>query len=207
MAALIAVKQHILRPTTLLIGHIPCLDHQVSFRLGREPPSDTPPLYRAYRLAGVAPAIVPIVSLATYEVDLIAMTDEEAEGHVAAALGCSTVQTPSSRAFVELHRARFGEQAPLTAGAEAPYFQEYLLAEAERRAEDALVQPLLEALAGATFTAPQRQVRIDAQTQHTWLWPRIARLDHQGRFRPVLESSEGVPPSPYRVDYQMEVQR
>ncbi|KQQ56720.1 hypothetical protein ASF66_20800 [Pseudomonas sp. Leaf129] len=36
LATLIAVKQHILRPATLLIGHIQFLDHQVSVRLGGE---------------------------------------------------------------------------------------------------------------------------------------------------------------------------
>jgi branched-chain amino acid transport system substrate-binding protein len=169
--------------------------------------SDIPPLYRAYRLAGFDSAKVPIVSLATNEVDVLAMTDEEAEGHVAAAPWFSTVQTPASRAFVERYRARYGELAPLTAGAEAAYFQVHLFAEAARRAEQNSVQALREALAGATFAAPQGQVRIDAQTQHTWLWPRIARLDHQRRFQPVLESSEAVPPSPYMVDYQMDVQR
>jgi branched-chain amino acid transport system substrate-binding protein len=168
--------------------------------------SDIPPLYRAYRQAGFDPAVMPIVSLATNEVDVLAMTDEEAEGHVAAAPWFSTLQTPVSKAFVARYRERFGEQAPLTAGAEAAYFQVHLFAEAARQAQGNSVQALREALAGATFAAPQGEVQIDTQTQHTWLWPRIARLDHQRCFRPVLESAEAVKPSPYMVDYQLDVQ-
>lgn len=168
--------------------------------------SDIPPLHQAYRQAGFDPAVTPIVSLATNEVDVLAMTDEQAEGHISAAPWFSTLQTPASQAFVARYRARFGEQAPLTAGAEAAYFQVHLFAEAARRAADDSVQGLREALAGARFAAPQGAVQIDAQTQHTWLWPRIARLDSQRRFELVLQSSEAIQPSPYMVDYQMDVQ-
>ncbi|MBD8592218.1 transporter substrate-binding domain-containing protein [Pseudomonas sp. CFBP 8758] len=168
--------------------------------------SDIPSLHRAYRQAGFDPAVVPIVSLATNEVDVQAMSDEEAEGHISAAPWFSTLQTPASQAFVAGYRARFGEHAAITSGAEAAYFQVHLFAQAARRACDDSVQALREALAGARFEAPQGTVQIDAQTQHTWLWPRIARLDQRRRFQLVLESAEAVQPSPYMVDYQMDVQ-
>ncbi|MBD8755344.1 transporter substrate-binding domain-containing protein [Pseudomonas coleopterorum] len=168
--------------------------------------SDIPSLHRAYRQAGFDPARLPIVSLATNEVDVQAMTDEEAEGHISAAPWFSTLQTPASQAFVSRYRARFGEGAAITAGAEAAYFQVHLFAQAARRAADDSVQALREALAGARFNAPQGTVQIDPQTQHTWLWPRIARLDDRRQFQLVLESAEAVPPSPYMVDYQMDAQ-
>lgn len=168
--------------------------------------SDIPSLHRAYRQAGFDPARLPIVSLATNEVDVQAMTDEEAEGHISAAPWFSTLQTPASQAFVSRYRARFGEGAAITAGAEAAYFQVHLFAQAARRAADDSVRALREALAGARFDAPQGTVRIDPQTQHTWLWPRIARLDDRRQFQLVLESAEAVPPSPYMVDYQMDAQ-
>lgn len=168
--------------------------------------SDIPSLHRAYRQACFDPARLPIVSLATNEVDVQAMTDEEAEGHISAAPWFSTLQTPASQAFVSRYRARFGEGAAITAGAEAAYFQVHLFAQAARRAADDSVQALREALAGARFDAPQGTVQIDPQTQHTWLWPRIARLDDRRQFQLVLESAEAVPPSPYMVDYQMDAQ-
>lgn len=168
--------------------------------------SDIPSLHRAYRQAGFDPARLPIVSLATNEVDVQAMTDEEAEGHISAAPWFSTLQTPASQAFVSRYRARFGEGAAITAGAEAAYFQVHLFAQAARRAADDSVQALREALAGARFDAPQGTVQIDPQTQHTWLWPRLARLDDRRQFQLVLESAEAVPPSPYMVDYQMDAQ-
>jgi branched-chain amino acid transport system substrate-binding protein len=63
--------------------------------------SDIPSLHRAYRQAGFDPARLPIVSLATNEVDVQAMTDEEAEGHISAAPWFSTLQTPASQGFAQ----------------------------------------------------------------------------------------------------------
>ncbi|EZP67555.1 transporter substrate-binding domain-containing protein [Pseudomonas sivasensis] len=168
--------------------------------------SDIPALHRAYRQAGFDPARMPIVSLATNEVDVLHMSDEEAEGHVSAAPWFSTLATPASQAFVARYRARFGDTAPLTAGGEAAYFQVHLFAEAARRAEGSSIEALRKALAGAQFDAPQGRVQIDPDTQHTWLWPRIARLDHQRRFELVVQSEQPVKPSPYMVDYQLDVQ-
>ena len=168
--------------------------------------SDIPALHRAYRQAGFDPARMPIVSLATNEVDVLHMSPDEAEGHVSAAPWFSTLQTPASRAFVARYRARFGDEAPLTAGAEAAYFQVHLFAEAARRAHGLSVEALRQALTDAQFDAPQGRVQIDAETQHTWLWPRIARLDHQRRFELMVQSELPVKPSPYMVDYQLDAQ-
>jgi branched-chain amino acid transport system substrate-binding protein len=168
--------------------------------------SDIPALHRAYRRAGLDPARTPIVSLATNEVDVLAMTAEEAEGHVCAAPWFSTLDNVQSRAFVARYRARFGEQAPITSGAEAAYFQVHLFAQAARQAADDSLEALREALAGAHFDAPQGRVSIDADTQHTWLWPRIARVDAQRQFQLVLESREAVRPSPYMVEYQLDAE-
>ncbi|MFS9605618.1 transporter substrate-binding protein, partial [Klebsiella pneumoniae] len=74
------------------------------------------------------------------------------------------------------------------------------------RAEGGSIEALRQALAGAQFDSPQGRVKIDADTQHTWLWPRNARLDHQRRLELVVHSEQPVKPSPYMVDYQLEAQ-
>ena len=80
-------------------------------------------LYRAYRALGLNPARMPIVSLATNETDVAAMTSEEAEGHITAAPYFATLDSEPSRRFARAYRSRFGEDSPITAGAEAAYFK------------------------------------------------------------------------------------
>ena len=41
---------------------------------------------------------------------------------------------------------------------------------------------LVAALKGAQFEAPQGRVAIDGDTQHTSLWPRIARVNARREF-------------------------
>ena len=82
-------------------------------------------LYRAYRALGLNPARMPIVSLATNETDVAAMTSEEAEGHITAAPYFATLDSgtePALRAGVPValwrrqphHRRRGGRLLPRT---------------------------------------------------------------------------------------------
>lgn len=165
--------------------------------------SDTPPLYRAYRRAGLDPARTPIASLATNEADVAQLTPEQAEGHLCAAPWFESLDTCASRGFVERYRARFGERSPITAGAEAAYFQLHLYARAARCAEDDSLEALRRALAKITFHAPQGRVAIDLETQHTWLWPRLARLNARGRFDIVQQSPVAIRPDPWMVEHRL----
>ncbi len=87
----------------------------------------------------------------------------------------------------------------MTAAAEAAYFQVHLALRALARAGTDAPDPLLAQLADSEFDAPQGRVRVDAQTNHTWLWPRVARLDARGRFQIVWNPGTRVKPDPYCV--------
>ena len=79
-----------------------------------------------------------------------------------------------------------------------------LAAEAIERAgsdDAALVQA---ALPSCEYDAPQGRVRIDGDNNHTYLWPRVARLDQDGRFTVVWNSQHRVKPDPYRVTQMLD---
>ncbi|MDR5761430.1 transporter substrate-binding domain-containing protein [Caballeronia sp. LZ035] len=160
-------------------------------------------LYRAYRRLGYDPATMPIASLATIETDLAAMPSEASEGHVTAAPWFDTLDTERSRGFVARYRARFGADAPITACAEAAYFQVHLVADAARRAGTLDAAELVPALDGAHYDAPQGRVTMDGDTHHTWLWPRIARVNSRRRFDILYSSPTAVRPVPYLVDHAL----
>jgi len=163
--------------------------------------SDTVRFYEAYQSCGLDAARMPIASLATNEADVAAMRPNAAAGHITAAPWFDTLDTPASQRFVRSYRARHGAAAPITAGAEAAYFQVHLFAEAARRAGSLRPQDVLAALGGLAFDAPQGRVEIDAETHHTWLWPRIARIGEAGRFEIISSAQSPVQPSPYMIDH------
>lgn len=166
--------------------------------------SGTAQFYEAYRAAGFDPAKTPIASLTTSEAEIAQMSREAAAGHITAAPFFETLATPAARRFVEAFKARNGAGAPVTACAEAAYFQVHLAMRALARAGTDAPEQLLQELSGAEFDAPQGRVRIDAENNHTCLWPRVARVDAEGRFQIVWNPGVRVKPDPYCITQSLD---
>ncbi|EGH71509.1 ABC-type branched-chain amino acid transport protein [Pseudomonas syringae pv. aceris] len=166
--------------------------------------ADIPTLYEAYFDTALDPAQCPIISLSTNEAEVALMRPEVADGHICAAPWFDTLDNPASRHFIELYRHRFGANAPLTAAAEAAYFGVHLYAEGARQANPRDIESIRQALAQVSYDAPQGLVHLNPENHHTWLWPRIARLNGQGRFEIVFEGDRAISPSPYMVEHQLD---
>lgn len=163
--------------------------------------SDTIRLHEAFARTRVRAGGGVIASLATNEADLAQMSADLSEGFLAAAPWFATLENPESRAFLQGMRARFGAEVPVTSGAEAAYFQVHLFARAARDAGEATLEGVLDRLGAAFFDAPEGRVRLDAATHHTWLWPRIGRVNAKNAFD-VIEAEKGpVKPEPYMVQH------
>ncbi|NPD16514.1 transporter substrate-binding domain-containing protein [Xinfangfangia sp. D13-10-4-6] len=141
-----------------------------------------------------------IASLATNEADLGQMSADLSEGFLAAAPWFATLQNPESLAFREGMQRRFGPDIPLTSGAEAAWFQVHLFARAAGAADPAL-DAVLGELAQVRFDAPEGEVRIDGSTHHTWLWPRIGRVNAANAFDVIDAVGAPVKPEPFMVEH------
>lgn len=156
-------------------------------------------LYGAYRRAGFDPYRQPIASLTTSEAEVAEMTAEAAEGHITAAPFFEHLGTPAAMRFVANYKARFGPHASATASAEAAYFQVHLASLAMARTGSDEPERVIAALHDAEFDAPQGRVRIDSDNNHCYLWPRVARIDSQRRFRIVWDPGQRIKPDPYCI--------
>jgi len=88
--------------------------------------SGTAALYGAYRAAGFDPTRMPIASLTTSEAEVAEMGAEAAEGHINRRTVFETLSSATARRFVSNFKEKYGADAPVTAGAEASYFQLHL---------------------------------------------------------------------------------
>lgn len=163
--------------------------------------SATATFYRAFRQVGFDPAATRIASLTTSEAEVAEMGKEAAEGHLAAAPYFDTLATRRNRAFVGAFQERFGSNSPITASAEAAYFQVNLFARALEACGSTDTEALLEALNGVQYDAPQGSVRIDPDNNHTFLWPRVGKANAQGKFEIVHDARKPVKPDPYMVSF------
>ncbi|NUB45933.1 transporter substrate-binding domain-containing protein [Fertoebacter nigrum] len=155
------------------------------------------PFYTAYREAGFDPATCPIASQSTSEVDVARMPPGVAEGHIIAAPFFDTLRNPGSLAFARAFRLAAGGPVAATAPAEAAYFSVHLYAAALALAGDDGIAALLPALYEVEVDAPQGAVRVDRHTNHTHLWPRVARVREGAPYDIVSHPTERVPPDPY----------
>ncbi|RST48256.1 amino acid ABC transporter substrate-binding protein [Variovorax sp. MHTC-1] len=156
--------------------------------------------YGAYREAGFDQRTHPIASQSTQEAEIAQMPEGMAEGSVTAAPYFSTLQSPANLKFVAAYRKRFGPDLPITACAEAAYFQVKLYAQTLERAGDDRLDMMLPHLHEHEFDAPQGRVRIDQENHHTYLWPRVARVDASGTFQVVDDPGIRVKPDPYMYE-------
>lgn len=156
-------------------------------------------LYEAYNEAGFDARTMPIASLTTTEAEVAEMAPEVAAGHLTSASFFETLATPQAQRFVEAYKRRFGASAPVTASAEAAYFQVHLYAKALELAGNDESEAIARQLAGLEFEAPQGRVRVDPDNHHTELWSRIGRINSQGKFDIVWQSETRIRPDPYFV--------
>lgn len=155
--------------------------------------------YHAYDLAGFDRTTRPIASLTFGEPEICAVGRDAAIGHIKAAPYFSVIRSAANAQFVAAYRDSYGVGSPLSAEAEAAYFQVRLFAEAVNRAGSTDRHAILRTLPTFSFEAPQGPVRIDAATHHTHLWPRVAVIRENGEFEIVRETAGPVAPDPYLV--------
>jgi len=155
--------------------------------------------YRAYHAAGGDGRICPIGSLTTNEAEIAAIGPEAAVGHITAAPYFRNLSSPANRKFLKAYNAKFGSVRDVTSCCEAAYSQMHLFATALEEVGEMDADRLHEALLGATFDAPQGQIKIDPDNNHTYLQSRIARVDEQGEFIIENKLRRAIKPDPYLV--------
>lgn len=160
----------------------------------------TSKFYKSYWRAGLQPRQLPIASLTTSEAEVTAMGCEVGEGHITAAPYFETVDTAANQQFVKSYKAMFGVSECTNACAEAAYFQVKLFADVLHRVGTIDTDIVRTATLGTIFDAPEGTIQIDPDNHHTYLWPKIGRVDGNGRFQIVAETDCPVKPDPYLVD-------
>jgi branched-chain amino acid transport system substrate-binding protein len=161
-------------------------------------------LHRAYAQVRLDPARMPLASLTTCEAEVRQMGADIAQGHITSAPYFQSIPTDANRRCVANFRARFGNDEVTNMCWEAAYFQTHLLADALRRVDSTSAADLLRVLPGSEFSAPQGRVRIDEHNHHTYLRPRIGRVNGAGQFDILEEAETWVRPDPYLVSHTLQ---
>ncbi|RXH39190.1 transporter substrate-binding domain-containing protein [Bradyrhizobium zhanjiangense] len=160
--------------------------------------------FRAFRDACRARGIdqaaeIPVASCTLSEPELPEIGPDAVDGHLSSSVYFSSLNSPENAAFIAAYTRSFPEGPVSSADAEASYVAVKLLASALSQAGTDDARTVRAAVADQRLRAPQGEVRIDRQTFHAWLTPRIGRSVADGQFEVLLESREPIAPDPYLV--------
>lgn len=158
--------------------------------------------YRAYAAANLNPAQMPIVSLTTNETHIQEMGVEFGVGHITAAPYFQSVDTAANRDALARFQTWIDQPFVTNMGWEATYNQFKLLFRAIAQIGSIDVELLSKTLPTIEHEAPQGRISLDAETNHTYLWPRIGRVNKSGQFDILEESKMRVRPDPYLTRQQ-----
>jgi ABC-type branched-subunit amino acid transport system substrate-binding protein len=160
--------------------------------------------FRAFRAACHARGIdqgteIPVASCTLSEPELAEIGGEAVDGHLSSSVYFSSLESPANAAFIDAYAKAFPGGPVSSADAEASYIAVKLLAASLEQAGTDDARTVRVAVANRRLLAPQGEVRIDPQTYHAWLTPRIGRSSASGQFEVLLEARSPVAPDPYLV--------
>jgi ABC-type branched-subunit amino acid transport system substrate-binding protein len=160
--------------------------------------------FRAFRTACLAHRIdqaaeIPVASCSLSEPELAEIGGHAVDGHLSSSVYFSSLNSPANAAFIRAYAEAFPHGPQSSADAEASYIAVKLLAAALQQAGTDDACAVRAAVANQRLLGPQGEVRIDPQTYHAWLTPRIGRSTASGKFEVLLEARDPVAPDPYLV--------
>jgi urea transport system substrate-binding protein len=153
--------------------------------------------FRALRAAGITPRDVPVLSFSIAEPELQTLPLADLAGDYAAWNYFQSIDTPANRRFVERFQARYGNDRVTSDPIEAAYVAVHLWAQAVQAAHSTSPAAIRLALCRQSLAAPGGVIAIDADTQHAWKTVRIGRIQPNGQFAIVWDSSRPVRPVPF----------
>jgi urea transport system substrate-binding protein len=142
---------------------------------------------------------MPVASCSLSEPELDEIGAGAVDGHISASVYFGSLKTEANAAFIAAYQGRFPQGPALSADAEASYLAMKLLGIALAKAGTDAVPDVIAAATSLELEAPQGRVRIDEDTLHTYLTPRIGRSTKAGQFEILMEAKAPVRPDPYLV--------
>lgn len=154
--------------------------------------------YREYKNQGMSQAAVPICATVTSEIEIAAMGPEYAAGSYTSVPYFMSIDTPANKSFIERYRKFVNDPKAVTYHSlEAAYFQVFLWKQAVEAGKSTSADSIRARIGGQTFDAPGGKVRIDPDSLHAWVTPRIGQWQADGQSKVVDAAPGPVRPLPY----------
>jgi urea transport system substrate-binding protein len=153
--------------------------------------------FTALRARGVTSAEIPTISFSIAETEIPAIGLHLVEGDYAAWNYFQSLPGGMNALLVERFKRRFGEDVVVSDPMISAYLGVMFWAEAVNKANSINPKTVRLMLAGLSLQGPQGPMSVDSRTFHVWKPVYIGRIQSDGQFSVVWESSRPVRPQPF----------
>ena len=113
-----------------------------------------------------------------------------------------SIKSKENSRFIELFRAKFGQDRVLSDYMEAAYFGVHLWAQAVNDAGSTEIKLIRKNIKNQAYNAPEGIVSVDQKNQHSWKIARIGKIQSNGQYNILWTSEKSIPPIPYPTEYR-----
>jgi urea transport system substrate-binding protein len=159
--------------------------------------------FKQFKDAGFTAEKLPVMSVSVAEEEVRGIGAENIAGHLVSWNYYQTTDTPENQKFVAAYKAKYGDNRVTDDPIEAGYFGVYLWKAMVEKANSTAVADVKSAAATGeiSFAAPEGQIKVDGDTQHTWKIVRIGKIRADGLIDEVWSSGKAVEPDPFLKTY------
>ncbi|CAN7631546.1 MULTISPECIES: transporter substrate-binding domain-containing protein [unclassified Caballeronia] len=137
------------------------------------------------------------LSLTLCEPEVKLVGAKAVEGYLVSSVYFQSIDSPENIRFLHDYHERFGTESSPSVDTEAAYLIGVFLSRSINACGTDETVAVRNAVYAQTVAAPQGEVRIDTDNNHSFLTPRIARCGADGQFEIFWQSPEPVKPDPY----------
>lgn len=137
------------------------------------------------------------LSLTLCEPEVKLVGADAVEGYLVSSVYFQSIATPENRRFLSAYRDRFGIGSSPSVDTEAAYLSGVFLARSIAACGTAEPSAVRCEVYRQRLQAPQGQVRIDPENNHSYLTPRLGRCRSDGQFDIFWQAEQPVKPDPY----------
>lgn len=150
--------------------------------------------FSSLKRIGITPDKIPVMSFSIGENELRDMNVNDLVGNYAAWNYFQSIQSPNNNKFVRTFKEKFGPHRLVSDPMEAAYYGVYLWAQAVKSANSTSIESVQRAIKSQSFDAPEGNVYIDKNNQHTWKTARIGKIRNDGQFDIIWSSEKPIQP-------------
>ncbi|MDQ3824447.1 MAG: transporter substrate-binding protein, partial [Actinomycetota bacterium] len=157
--------------------------------------------FKEYRNAGLAPALMPVVSVSIAEEEIGGIGLNNVVGQLTAWNYYQTIDSPKNVAFVQAFKAKYGQNRVTSDPMEAAYTSLFLWKAMVEKSKSFKTDDVRKAADGVSYDAPEGTVTVNGANHHIAKTALIGKVGPDALIHTDWSSGAPILPDPFLKSY------